>query len=275
MSVNNACIYKLTFLNRIEAETPPYYYIGSKTNYSYVNGVILDKTGKPYFGSSKWKSYKDIVANSKIKTEILKEFFNIKTKDLMIEEGIFQRSVKAKTSVEYFNLEYADSSKNNNYTNPDYATYKHHLTGKTIRLLRTAPEVLSGEFVGVTKNRKMSTEEKRRRSESNKGEKNGFYGKKHKQSSKDAVSIANSGRKRTAESRRKQSEKIKGIPKNEAHKSKIGRKGLVNLKHLDGRSVRVPKAEEAKYKSEGFMNPFALVCLKKKMLLSSNDIMNP
>ena len=61
-------VYKLTFINRLKTNIRPYYYIGSKSNCSFVDGVIVDnKTNKPYFGSSKYKNYKSIVNNDEIK----------------------------------------------------------------------------------------------------------------------------------------------------------------------------------------------------------------
>lgn len=36
-------VYKLSFINRINAKIPPYYYIGSKTNCTFDGTNIIDK----------------------------------------------------------------------------------------------------------------------------------------------------------------------------------------------------------------------------------------
>lgn len=43
-------VYKMSFIERIKNKTPPYYYIGSKTN-CWFNGhqIVETKTGKYYW----------------------------------------------------------------------------------------------------------------------------------------------------------------------------------------------------------------------------------
>ena len=45
-------VYKMTFLSRLENNTPPFYYIGMKTNCSFKDNIILGKNEKPYWSSS-------------------------------------------------------------------------------------------------------------------------------------------------------------------------------------------------------------------------------
>lgn len=52
-------VYWFSFMNRIENKTPPYYYIGSKTNCSLKNGRIIDSKGNEYWSSCKQKLFKD------------------------------------------------------------------------------------------------------------------------------------------------------------------------------------------------------------------------
>jgi hypothetical protein len=57
----------------------------------------------------------------------------------------------------------------------------------------------------------------------NTGEKNPFYGKTHSQETKNRISKANTGRTQivTEEGKRQRSERLKGVPKTEAHKQAI------------------------------------------------------
>ena len=52
-------VYWFTFESRLKARTPPYFYIGSKTNAKFENGVIIDKYRKEYWSSCYQKRYLD------------------------------------------------------------------------------------------------------------------------------------------------------------------------------------------------------------------------
>ncbi|AKA61894.1 homing endonuclease [Proteus phage vB_PmiM_Pm5461] len=169
-------VYKVIFNNRIKNKTMPYYYIGSKTNASYVNNKIICSDGKEYYGSSKYKNYYDFIDDS-VEVVILEKYETITHSELLKIESKYQKEVKAKTNPEYFNLDYACS--HNSYCNSKYATYKHIKTGKCIRLERNHPLVKSGEYVGVTYGKKLSNCHKSNISKSVSGENNGFYGKTH------------------------------------------------------------------------------------------------
>ncbi|ASD52021.1 homing endonuclease [Pseudomonas phage PspYZU05] len=242
-------VYKLTFINRIKEGTLPYYYIGSVSNITLIDGKMIKKNGKEYLGSSKWKGYKKIVDSSDIQVELL-----YTGEDILIKERDIQIELDVVSNPEYFNLSIATI---NNYTDSDYATYKHS-SGKCVRLHRNDPRVLSGEYVGITKGLKSSEETKAKISKSVTLEKNGFYGRRHTEETKQKLAIAAKGRKVSDEAKDKMSESRKGVKKTEEHKAKIGRKGLVMLKHIDGRCVRVHKSESQEYYSQGFVNPLTL-----------------
>lgn len=138
-------VYKLIFTNRLLEKTPPYYYIGSKTNCTIVDGKIIDRHGKPYYGSSSIKDWRKIVKTSVIEVEIF--YSSEYHEDLLLKEDELIVENNAVKSFEYFNKSRPTI---NNYADPDYATYKHKITGKTVRLPRNDPDVISGEYLGVT-----------------------------------------------------------------------------------------------------------------------------
>lgn len=176
-------VYKIVFNNRIKENTPPFYYIGSKTNASYVDGKIIDSNGREYYGSSRYPGYYDFIDN--VTVEILEQFDEIEHAELLERENFYQKQVKVKTNPDYFNLDYACG--HNSYANSDFASYKHHITGKCIRLERNHPLVKSGEYVGVTKGAKCSDAHRKLISEAITGENNGFYGKKHSKETLDII----------------------------------------------------------------------------------------
>ena len=178
-------IYKTIFNSRLKTKTPPYYYIGSKTDSSFVDGKLLENNGNFYFGSSRYKGYKDFIDND-TKVEILEEYEYIDYNKLLQAEKHYQLKVSAKTNPEYFNLSYATDT--SNYSNPDYATYKHNTTGKCIRLRRDDNLVKSGIYVGITTGIKSSKEHRNKISDSIKGENNPFFNRTHSKESLDKIS---------------------------------------------------------------------------------------
>lgn len=64
-------VYWFTFNDRLKNQTPPYYYIGSKLEGDFVNGVILDSRGKPYWSSCKQERFKKALAFEKPIVKIL------------------------------------------------------------------------------------------------------------------------------------------------------------------------------------------------------------
>lgn len=140
-------VYKITFNNRKDKKEYPYYYIGSKSNCQFIDGKIICKKKKEYFGSSKHPEYKNALENDKnIHIEILYSFDNYK--DALAKEDEIQREIGVITSKEYFNLAY---SQNNAYTDPNYATMLHIPTGKICRIHK---DEITNDFIGVSKGRK-------------------------------------------------------------------------------------------------------------------------
>ena len=257
-------IYKIIFIDRLKSNIKPYYYIGSKTNCSIINGKIIDSVGNEYYGSSKYKNYKEITKIEKIEINILFQSDDISYKDLLLLEKEYHILNDVVTSTEYFNLNIATI---NNYSDPEYGTYKHIETNKYVRLKRDHPLVLNGTYVGATKNSKHTKETLNKMSVSNSGDKNGFYGKTHSDETKDKIRLKVSGKKHSEESKRKMSASGKGKPKSEEHKSKLGRKGYIMLKNINtSESIRILKEDKDKYDSNIWMNPYKIKCIQEKYI---------
>lgn len=193
----------IVYLIKVNREKLPNKYIGSKSNCYLCEGKIYDQRNKEYFGSSKDKEYKKIVECCDYTVQVLATF------DEYTECLAAERDAQIKNDVvaspEYFNKSIATF---NTYTNPDYATYKHVLTGKTARLPRNHDKVLSGEWVGTTKGTKYTLEERQKRGRS--GEKNSFFCKKHSEETKrnigKKIGDAHRGKPKSNEQRRKMAE---------------------------------------------------------------------
>lgn len=264
-------VYKITFLDRKENNEPPYYYIGSKSNCVFVDGQILDNKNRPYFGSSRYKNYKNIVSSSRLLIEVLKTFDNYD--DAVLYEYQLQKDNDVVKSIEFFNLSMA--SPNSNYTKPGYGSYKHKDDyNKRIRLPIDDPLVLDGTYVGITKGHKLSNETKEKISKGSTGENNAFFNRKHSEETKNKISNANTGRAFSEESRKKMSNSRKGIKKTEEHKSKIGRKGFVMLKHLDtGKSIRIKNEDKHLYDSK-WVNPYTYKMMKDPDSVKGKNLVN-
>lgn len=254
-------VYKITFEKRKELGIMPYLYIGSKSNAIYENGMIIDRSGRPYYGSSAYKGYHDLINNDFLNVEIVKEFDN--HADALNYEAMLQKSLDVVADPRYFNLSIATT---NNFTDPNFASYKHTVTGKTVRLERTHPKVISGEYVGVSKGTVFSEEERKKRSLP--GDQNGFYGKKHSKKTKDKII---SSRRKTYEENPEKYEEVKsilaetarktftGVPKSEEQRRKMGRKDLIMLKNkIDGRMIRIHRDDKKFYDENVWMNPYKL-----------------
>jgi hypothetical protein len=247
-------VYKLIFNRRRENNQMPYFYIGSKSNCSVVDGKIIDKFGKEYYGSSTWKNYEDIVSSDDVSIVILDEVDG-NYDSLMLCEREHQLNNDVVASPEYFNKSLCQA---NTYSNPEYATYKHRETNKTVRLPRTHPSVLNGDYVGVTYGNKQCEETKKKKSIAMSGEKNPFYGKKHDPEIIEIIKQKNTGKKHSEETLKKMSETRKGVPKSPEHRSKIGRPGLVTLKNVNtGECVRISKEDSLKYDKNEWINSYA------------------
>jgi len=194
----------IVYLIKINRETFPNKYIGSKSNCEVVEGRIFDKSGRPYVGSSTDKEYQNIMKYcSDYAVQILGTFDTFNEAILAERDTHISNDVVA--SPEFFNKAIATIS---NYSDPEYATYKHVGTGKVCRLPRAHPKVLSGEWVGVSKGVSFSEEERKKRGRS--GEQNGFFGRKHTEETKlisgKKIGDKQRGRPKTDEQRRKMAE---------------------------------------------------------------------
>jgi len=245
-------VYRLTFNKRKLENIKPYYYIGSKSNCQFKEGLILDKQNKPYFGSSTYENYYDIVVSDEITVEILKVFDEYQ--DALNYESSIQKFLDVVANTEYFNLSIATV---NNFTDPDYATYKHIFTGKTVRLPRNHTMVLCGEYVGVSKGTILSPEERRSRGRS--GEENPFYGRNHSDETKLLIAEANRRETRSPEEIEKWVQNIARKPKSPEHRKKIGRKGMIMLKNRDTMEViRIYPEDKHLYNLDLWVNPYIL-----------------
>lgn len=246
------CVYRLIFNKRKDQRIMPYMYIGSKSNVIYENGIILNKNGTPYYGSSSYDNYSEIVKEEDIYVEIIKEFENYT--NALNFESVIQKNLDVVADPRYFNLSIATV---NNFTDPDYATYKHVLTGKTVRLPRNHPRVLSREYVGVTTGTVFSKEDRRKRARF--GAENHFFGKSHSVETKQRISDANIGRKISNEQREWFIKNVAKMKKTPEHRAKIGRKGFVILKNKITREViRVSKENKEEYDKNIWVNPYVL-----------------
>lgn len=144
---NMHIVYKLTFLKRRESNQYPFYYIGTKSNCQVINNLILDKKNKPYFGSSKYKNYKDIVNQNinDILVEIL--YSGSSYADCLLKERDIQIKNDVVMSPKYFNNMIAIG---NNFHDPDYIMMRNLLSNKCCRIHKDHDDIKNGLWVGIT-----------------------------------------------------------------------------------------------------------------------------
>lgn len=248
-------VYIIYYTERIKNNTYPFYYIGSKTNCTFKDGVIYDKRGKQYWGSSQ---------NKKVKDELLKVAYVLSTeetgKNALERERELQLFHNVVASPMYANLSIATES---NFTDPMFATYKHAQYDKVVRLRRDSPEVLNGTYVGVTKCHIQTEESKKKRGRS--GENNHFYGKKHDAKTKEKIIKTRDATYQAEPERREKwlsdmstriSTLMKGVPKSDEHRSKIGRKNMTMLKNVvSGECIRVLREDVVLYDADIWKHP--------------------
>lgn len=246
-------VYKITFLDRIEKNEPPFYYIGSKTNCTVINGVIFDRKGNQYKGSCRSKLFKESVKGN-IKIDVIKE---CELDELLKSEYTEQFNNNVVESIEYFNNSYAVYT--SSFTNPEFANYRIISTGKNVRLKRDDPLVISGKAVGTSNGIKFEYKER----PNFKGDLNPFYGRTHSQETREKISkaVKAKGYKHSDEFKESVSQRFKGKKLAESTKANMKKaqqryKGYVVLRN-DADIVRVPKSEEERYKKLGYLNPYA------------------
>ena len=149
-------IYKMTNLSRLENNTPPYYYIGSKTNCTFDGSFIYDKKGKIYLTSSKSKLLKEHIKNDKLIFEILV----IKPNDSIIDITEYERIEQLKINKETWNLEYYNKAYAiSGFTTNGFANY-HYGDNKIVSLPINHTDVISGRAIAQNKGRSVSDEER-------------------------------------------------------------------------------------------------------------------
>lgn len=255
-------VYIIEFSGRVVNNQYPCYYIGSKSNCHFSEGRIIDSNGKPYYGSSTSLEYNSLIFKEQINISILFETDNYE--ECLSMERRFQQKYDVVADIRFFNKAIATI---NTYSNPEYATYKHvDYTNHVRRLPINHPLVLAGIWVGVTKGRVKSPEERKLHGRS--GSLNAFYGKTHsiqtlennKKIFKEWVENNPEYRTLMAESA---SKRFKGKSKTKEQKDKMSEssKGYVTLKHkVTLNSIRV-KRESSEYKSlnlEEWATPYIL-----------------
>lgn len=245
-------VYKIIFNRRKQNNVLPYYYIGSKSNAMYEHGQLLDSNRKAYYGSSSYDGYYELIESDDITTEILGSFNEYI--DALNYEKYIQEKEDVVANPKYFNLAIATV---NNFTNPEYASYKHIVTGKRVRLPRNHHMVENGEYVGVSFGSTLP--EEIRKKIGRKGLLNPFYGKHHTEDTKVIISSKTKGLKISEERRKAFIQNVAKMKKTDEHKAKIGRKGLIMLKNKNtGECVRIPKEEKPNYDSNVWVNPYVL-----------------
>lgn len=199
-------VYLVTF----HREQLPNKYIGSKSNAMIVDGKIMKNRREAYVGSSNCKLFLEAKDTCSYTLEILGSFDDY-DEALEAEHNIHVLYDVVASPI-FFNKSIA---RVNNYTNPNYATYRHVETGKTARLPRNHPRVLDGEWVGVTKGHRLTEEHRRNIGNGGRGEKNSFYGRTHteetKRKSGKKIGDAHRGKTKSTEHRRAMSEAAKRL----------------------------------------------------------------
>lgn len=182
-------VYKIIFNDRKRKGKMPFQYIGSKTNFRFVDDKIfcLNK-GKFYYGSVSSNQYK-LEYNNSLENEIpsieILEYSN--SINIKIAERKWQLYFKCVESPEYFNKVLANP--NSNFDKCGYSSVKHHITGKTLRLPKDHELIKDGTYVGVSKGIKNENLSKALKGKSYKSK-----GKKFSQAHKDNISLSKIGR---------------------------------------------------------------------------------
>lgn len=199
-------VYLITF----HRDKLPNKYIGSKSNAMIVDGKIMKNRREAYVGSSNCKLFLEAKDACSYTLEILGSFDNYD--EALEAEHNMHVLYDVVASPIFFNKSIA---RVNNYANPNYATYRHVETGKVARLPREHQGVLNGEWVGVTKGRRLTEEHRRNIGNGERGEKNGFYGRTHteetKRKSGKKIGDAHRGKPKSTEHRRAMSEAAKRL----------------------------------------------------------------
>lgn len=217
MKFYNAVVYKIYFLENIENDIKLFYYVGFKSKCFHDGIFLYNKNLKKYKSSSRDVNLKEyFLQNKKYVIEILNIFDS--NLDALAYEKKYHEYFNVVSSIYYFNKSIATT---NNFCDPSYASFKHVSEGKVVRLKKDDPKVISGEYVGVTKNTKIQ-----RKKMSFSGSDNPFYGKKHSAETKKVISDKAKQRNienpTLIEKKRELAKKtFSGVPKTEEHRKKL------------------------------------------------------
>lgn len=149
-------VYKMTNISRLENNTPPYYYIGSKTSCTFDGKFIYDRYGKKYLTSSK-----SVILKEDVKKDILKfEIILTKVNDDGVEITEYERHEQLKIDKEtwvneYYNKAYAISG----FTTNGYANY-HYGDNELVSLPTDHHDVIDGIAIAQHSGRVISDEER-------------------------------------------------------------------------------------------------------------------
>ena len=189
------CVYKITFTERERNNIFPCYYIGSKSNCELKDDKLYHvySSGKlkstPYWGSSKYKDYKNIITSEEKEIRIIK-WFEVYEECLTYEKLIHEEN-NVVISEKYFNKCIASE----NLNNVGLVVCKHSVTGKIIRLPKKHPLILDGTYVGVNKGKTHSEETKRKCSRPK--EQSYWFGKNRDKETSDKISNTRTERSKT------------------------------------------------------------------------------
>lgn len=183
-------VYKMTFLSRINDKTPPYYYIGMKSNCAIIDGKIVDNKGRIYKSSTRHIIMKELFKSEYPIIDILYESDDInlvskKERELHIKYNVGR-------STDYFNM---TISPNSTFCMSGIGTFRHSLYPDVKKRLPVNDIcVISGEYVGATKGYKPSRETLVKISKQMQGVNNPFYGKAHSNKTKEKISSKKIGK---------------------------------------------------------------------------------
>ncbi len=224
-------VYLIIFPERLNNKIYPCYYIGSKSNGTVVNNTILDKRNKEYIGSSTYKDYDEIYHTNQ--KEIFCLYETSDYKECISVEKYSHILYDVVADIRFFNKGIASI---NNFSNPDYATYRHTEYDEYRRLPKDHPLVKNKTWVGTSTGTTHSVESRKKCSQP--GELNGFYGKHHHKETIDENKIKyqewlsnNPDYFKVLSDRA--SKTFSGKPKSDEQKSKMSdsSKGYITLKH--------------------------------------------
>lgn len=135
-------------MDRLNTMTPPYYYIGSKSNCKIKGGVIFSSNGREYWGSSRYNGYPFKSEGAIVK--VLKDVTGAEYSEIIKKEYAIQKQFNVVESPDYFNLSYATV---NSFSEPGYSVYRHkNNPNKIIRLKTDDYLVESREYIHINTN---------------------------------------------------------------------------------------------------------------------------